>query len=874
MTTFEASRPARPTCRARAAARRAAGLAMLYASASAATAFAQASDPETRPTRGPLIPNAARAGDADATAVELNPGSLGLLPGGSLELVAAGGTSASAGAARHRRGAGLYWAAPIFGPHALGLGLTHVVGVTDNAAFNIDAHTTFRLAYALRLGRAFAIGAAWGHIWSGQFAGTDTIDFGLSGRVGRYAAFGLTVEDTWQPVSTPRLWNLEVAVRPTGTDRLELAIGAAHANADAWRRFVPRARLSVALVDGLRLFAEGARVPVAGGALALEGGADTRVGVGMAMDFGRAGGAVGVYGRFAGGGAADGGSVAGRFHIAGERGPELVGPAYVVRVALEGIDDDRAFVNLVRQVRSLGADKPVAAVLFKIENVELGTARIEELRGLIMFLRTQGKRVFVWAPSLSTREYYLATAADAIVLHPAGELALTGISQTVTFYKGALDRIGVRAEMIRIGSYKGAVEPYVMTEQSPDVRANKNRLLDDVFNRVTATIAIERARIGKRMDLAEVRKLVDRGLYTPTEAQLAGLIDGVADQGQLETLIARALGRSAVGITDMESARVAPGAWPSRRVAVVLVDGNIVDGPSQELPFGVGGVAGSDTLVAALEECRQDPAVGAIVLRVNSPGGSAFASDVIAREIVNIRATGKPVVVSMGDSAASGGYYVSAPADVVFASPSTMTGSIGIFAIKANGAPLLNTLGINIETYRRGAHADYMSPYRPWTEAEGKMVADKMRHLYGRFIETVAAGRASRGLTVAKVDELGRGQVYTGALAQSVGLVDKLGGVADAIDEAVRRAGIPLGRDRVPEIQVLPRPPLDLVRRLVAGAADDSVRGAPASVETAPAKLLTPELRAALRMLAPVLLRGGAAGGIYQARLPYDIEIR
>ena len=183
------------------------------------------------------------------------------------------------------------------------------------------------------------------------------------------------------------------------------------------------------------------------------------------------------------------------------------------------------------------------------------------------------------------------------MLHPAGELSLTGLSQTVTFYKTAMDRIGVKAELVRIGAYKGAMEPFVMTEQSPDVRANKTRLLDDVFERMVTTIALDRARIGKRVDVADVRKLVDRGLFTPTQAQAAGLVDGVANQGQLEQLIASALGRSAVGILDLESAPVAPGAWPGRRVAVVLVDGNIVDGPSQELPFGIGGVAGSDTLL-------------------------------------------------------------------------------------------------------------------------------------------------------------------------------------------------------------------------------------------------------------------------------------
>ena len=870
MTSLEASRP-RVTPRPRPAASLLGASAFLAAAfgalcAAPGSARAQLSDPEFRPTRGPQITDARRAGDADATAVELNPAQLGLLTGGSLELVASGGTQASAAASRNRRGAGLYWGATIFGPNAIGAALT---GVSDSG-YGIG-HTTLRLAYALRLGRGMALGAAWGHIWGGPFAGADTFDIGLSIRAGRWAALGVTVEDGWQPNSLPRLWNAELALRPIGTDRLEIALGAAHANGDQWKLFVPRARVSVTLVEGLRLYAEGERVP-AGTAVAFEGGADSRVGVGMALDFGRAGGAIGVYGRFPDIGSA-GGSVAGRFHVTGERGPELVGPAYVVRVSLEGVDDDRAFVGLVRQLRALAADKPVAAVLFKIEKTELGTARIEELRQLMEFLRSHGKRVFAYAPSPSMKEYYLASAADAIVLHPAGELALNGLSQTVTFYKGAMDRIGVQVDLVRIGAFKGAMEPYVLTEQSPDVRANKALLLDDVFNRMTTAIAADRTRAGKRLSAGDLRTLIDRGLFTPPQAQAAGLIEGIADQGELEMVIARAMGRPNVGITELEKAPVAPGAWPGRRIAVVLVDGAIVDGPSQELPFGLASMAGSDTLLAALEECKGDPTVGAVVLRVNSPGGSAFASDVIARAVVKIREAGKPVIVSMGDTAASGGYYMAAPADVIFADPSTITGSIGIFAMKVNGAKLVNMLGINVETNRRGAHADYLSPYRPWTDAELKMVMEKMRYLYGTFIETVAAGRASRGLTVAKVDELGRGQVWTGALAQSVGLVDKLGGLGDAIDEAVRRSGVPVGRDKVPEIHVLPRAPLGFVRKLVSGA-DEALGGGPApaaNVKLGPAALLTPELRAALRFVAPTLLGGGSG---YQARMPYDIDIR
>jgi protease-4 len=203
-----------------------------------------------------------------------------------------------------------------------------------------------------------------------------------------------------------------------------------------------------------------------------------------------------------------------------------------------------------------------------------------------------------------------------------------------------------------------------------------------------------------------------------------------------------------------------------------------------------------------------------------------------------------------------------------------VTGSIGIFGFKVSAGRLLDLLGVNVETARRGARADYLSPYRPWTEAEAAMVMDKMRHMYGQFIDTVAAGRASRGLTVAKVDEIGRGHVWTGAMALSIGLVDRIGGLGDAIDEAVRRAGVPVGRDRLPEIELLPRAPLGLVRRLI-GSADESARpdapGGAGPGMALPAQLLTPDVRAALRLVAPLLL--GPGSGL-QARLPYDIDMR
>ena len=854
-------------------------------------ARAQASDPELRPTRGPYITDGARAGDADATAVQLNPGALGFLPAAGLELV---GAAASDPAVIPRRGFGAYLGLPIFLRSSLGFGLSRVLGAS---AEGIDPHTTLQIAYALHFLRNASLGVTWAHIWDGSFAGADTFDFGFSARVGRYVAFGATVEDVGEPhpnafgATLPRLWTAELVLRPLGTARLEVALGAAHANGDDWDRLVPRARLSVTLVDGLRLYGEGENVARGTGST-FGGGSDTRLAFGMAIDFDHLGAVLGVPILLPASGAS-GAGFAGRLHLDGERRPALAAPAYVARVRLEGIDDDRHFFQLVRRLRALAVDPAVAGVLFKIEGVNLGYARVEELRDLVALLRAHGKRTFGYLTFPSTREYYLAAACDTILVHPAGELSVTGVSTNVTFYKGTMDRLGVHLELVRVGAFKGAMEPFVMTEQSPAVRDNKNQLLDDVYGRVTAAIAADRTRAGHPMDAPIVRGLIDRGIFSAGDANLAGLADAVAAEGDLEPFVQHALGRANLKLRDPDPSPPAPAAWPSRRVAVLFVDGTMVDGPNTELPFGLGAFAGSDTLGTALEQCRRDPTIAAVVLRVNSPGGSAFASDVLAREIKKVRQAGKPIVVSMGDLAASGGYYIAAPADVIYADPSTTTGSIGVFGYKVDAQKLLATVGINVETYRRGAHADFLSPYRPWTETERALAQQQIEHLYQLFVATVADGRRTRGLTAARVDELGRGHIWTGAQGQGLGLVDRLGGVSAAVDEAARLGGVPVGRDRLPDLALLPVENRGLLRRL-AGAASVLARGAVDGAATGaspepdeeaapeeepaesrmsqPAGLLTDDARAALRLLAPFLVQGKGAG--FSARLPYDIDLR
>jgi protease IV len=831
-------------------------------------AGAQSADPEARGTRGVHLAGAGRAGDADATAVQENPAQLGLLPASSLAVAADlwRDTAALPG-----RGGGLYAATPVFGGSGFGLGLSRVWATPR---LGLEEHTTLQLGYALRLGRAAAFGATWSHIWGSRYATTDTFDLGLSARASRWAALGLVVQDVGTPQSRgsaaelPRLWAGELVVRPLGTSRVEVAVGATHVEDESWRLLVPRARLAALVADGLRVFATGETLP-RGGQYAFASGADYEAELGLALDLDHLGLTAAARGAFPGaGGGANGGGAALLLRAEEARRAPLVTAQFVARVSVEHLDGDAAFVELVRRLRGLAADRDVVAVLLHIEDVELGLGRIEELRDLVAALRARGKRVYAYGAFPSTRAYYLATACDGIVLHPAGTLSLTGFSQTVTFYKHAMDTLGVNVDLVRIGELKGAMEPFIMNEQSPPVRANKNALLDDVFQRFVTAVSRARTGGGRVFDEARVRLLVDRGLYTPIEARLVGLVDAVKDDDELEDYVRAALGRPGLAIHEPDPAPSLE-AWPSRHVAVVLADGTIVDGPSQAFPFALGATAGSDTLVAALEECRRDAAVGAVVLRVNSPGGSAFASDVVARAIVKLRKAGKPVVVSMGDLAASGGYYISAPADAIFAEPSTISGSIGIFGYKVDVRKLLGTLGVATETYRRGQHADYESPYRPWTDEEIKIAAEKIRHFYELFLTTVVDGRHARGLTRARVDEIGRGHVWTGAQAQALGLVDQLGGVSAAIDLAARLGHVPLGRDELPALTILPRPEKGLLGRLTSLA--EGRTSEDALTQALHARLAEAGATAALRLLAPLLLSDGT--GI-EARLPYDLEIR
>jgi protease-4 len=810
---------------------------------------ARAAEVLSSPFRGVKVPGGALAGDADGTSVELNPGQLGVLAGASSALVV---DYWGNDVRRPGRGGALMLGTPLIFGTALGAGFQWLRPTLPGMPGD---YQKLQLGLALQLGRGAGFGASWEHIFSTGLATTDSFAFGLGVRVSSMLAAGVVVRDVARPhvaagvSDLPREWDLEATLRPLGTDRLEIAGGVRLAQADHTTA-LPRARISARLARGLVIFGEtdwpryrAAQMQADGSALTPS--ADYAAMVGLTIEEERVGTTLAGVGNWRAGSEnsaslGPGGSF--MLRAFPTRHPPLWASSYVARVKVNNLETDRGFLALVVALRRLGDDPAVVAVLLDIENPGLGLGRIDELRALVADLR-RSKPVLAHLTQPDTRAYYLASACDRVFLDPAVGLYFGGFSQIVTFYKTALDRLGVQVDLVRIAEYKGAMEPFVMNGQSAPVAANRNAILDDNFGRLLASVADGRSAQG--LDQAKVRGLVDRAMFTAAQAREAGLVDVVADEDEMKAVLSQTLGR----LRDADLQAREAGRWLPGRVAVVLVDGNLMDGDGRDFPFPSNDMAWSDGIIAALEEAGDDPSVRAVVLRVNSPGGSALASDRIARVFLRLRKMGKPVLASLGDVAASGGYYVAAPASEIFSSPSTLTGSIGIFGFKVNLRELLGHLGIASETYKRGTHADLFSVEHGWNDEERALISGRMEQFYRRFLETVAEGRASRGVTAARADELGRGRVWTGAQAAAVGLVDRMGGISAAIDEAARRGGVPVGPGGLPELLILPRPV-------------PSVLGALARI---------PGGRVALRLLLPLVAESGA--GIL-ARLPYDIETK
>lgn len=479
-------------------------------------------------------------------------------------------------------------------------------------------------------------------------------------------------------------------------------------------------------------------------------------------------------------------------------------PDYPIEMVTSPFDDSEGTsqTEMLESLAKAAVDRRIERVVLDLGPLGAGFSKCEELRAAIHRVRDAGKPVLAWAAVLDPKSYSVAVACDSIVMIPGGRFLFTGLNAERMYVKGLLDKLGVRENVDRIESYKSAAEMSMRTDMSPAARENAERLLDAQVAELRAVLLAERG-----LDAAGVDELLARPLRSAEDALESGLIDRVAHREEFlaayrgDSLLEEITGDSRVvdaeDYVKVEAASL--GLKGKTTIAVVHGQGTILTGKSGDDPF-VGEVLGSETLIAALKRAARDRDVKALVLRLDTPGGDAWASDAIGREVERIRAT-KPVVISMGDLCASGGYMIAYRATALVALPTTLTGSIGSITGKYNLKGLNDKLGLTYDGVSWGPHAKMYSGLTDWTPEEAAMVRAEHWESYNRWIAAIAK---ERGMSVADVDSLGRGRVWTGREALERKLVDRLGG----LDTAIRLAGEKVGVDSLESVSVVhfPRP--------------------------------------------------------------------
>lgn len=436
--------------------------------------------------------------------------------------------------------------------------------------------------------------------------------------------------------------------------------------------------------------------------------------------------------------------------------------------------------DILISIEKAKSDKKIKGIYIDVSYIQAGYAGIEEIRNKLIDFRKSGKFVLAYSEVYTKSAYYLASAANKVYLNPEGMIDFRGFSTEITFFKGALDKLGIEPQIIKVGTYKSAVEPFILDKMS---KANKEQvtsfigsLYDHYISRIAESRKISKESLLNISNLALVRSAQDGLKYR--------LVDGLKYKDEVLSELKNLTGiqqskdLNSVAIADYAIVANDEKSSSSNRIAVIYAVGEIMSGEGNDETIG------SERISRAIRKARTDKKIKAVILRVNSPGGSALASDVIWRE-VELTKKVKPIMVSMGDVAASGGYYIACNADSIFAQPNTITGSIGVFGIIPNMKKFFNNkLGITFDGVQTGKYAD-ISITRPLQEDEKMILQQEINQIYKTFTQKVANGRRK---TVAYVDSIGQGRVWTGEQALKNGLVDRLGNIDDAIRSAAKMA--------------------------------------------------------------------------------------
>lgn len=463
-----------------------------------------------------------------------------------------------------------------------------------------------------------------------------------------------------------------------------------------------------------------------------------------------------------------------------------------VRSPLEGIDPSTLslerrtpLLKTIRAIHAAAADDRVEGIYLNFdESVSASLASLEEIRAELVRFRESGKFIVAYQEEWSQIAYWFSSVADSVYTNPLGGVQLTGMSASVMFYKGLLDKLDIEPVVVRHGEFKSAIEPFVLDKMSPANRTQYEKLIGSIWAMITSDIAGSRS-----IDASDIDRWADNlAIDSPSAALEKGLIDGIRYEDEVLATIAALTSVDEgdgepriVSLSDYLPYVSEPDLSSRNKVAVIYAEGTIVSGA------GAADMVGSVSMVEKIERARRDPDTKAVVLRINSPGGSALASEVMWRELELLRAE-KPLVVSMGATAASGGYYIAAPADAIYANRSTITGSIGVFGLLFNASGALEgKLGITTDVVKTGKYSDMGSVFRAPAKAETDYLQNSVEQIYAAFVEHVSDGR---NMTPDAVDAIGQGRVWSGADALETGLIDGHGGLTDALSLAADRVGI------------------------------------------------------------------------------------
>ncbi len=469
---------------------------------------------------------------------------------------------------------------------------------------------------------------------------------------------------------------------------------------------------------------------------------------------------------------------------------------------ISGVDEERmALRKVVETLEKARRDPRIVGIYLDATSTSqasnVGYASLKEIRKALEEFRAAGKKIVAYGSDWSEKEYYLSSVADSVVLNPLGMMEVNGLSSQPMFLAGALQKYGIGIQVVRVGKFKGAVEPFLLTKLSPENREQTQKLLDDVWGEWRTAVGASR-----KIEPNQLQAIADnQALLEAAQAKTSGLVDQVQYPDEVVTDLKKLTDSDKEDKTfrqiSLNSYAQVPGKSlgversSKNQIAVVYAEGEIVDGKGED------GQVGGDRFAKIFNRLRQDQDVKAVVLRINSPGGSATASEVMQRE-VKLTREAKPVVVSMGDIAASGGYWIASDSNRIFAEPNTITGSIGVFGVLFNGQKLANDNGITWDSVKTARYADSQTVSRPKSPQELALYQRSVNRIYNMFLNKVSQGRK---LPEQKVAEIAQGRVWSGVAAKEIGLVDEIGGLNTAIAYAAKQAK--LGEDW--EVQEYPR---------------------------------------------------------------------